>query len=456
MTTITRTPAPVEAETWLSVHDASLMLGVSSATLRRWSAAGEVEAFTTPGGHRRYALSTLKALLPPAASEEPKAERKPTVVALVAQARWVPSAQREAFAARCRPLAADENVILIRTCHRVELYVAAENFGDAPLPALPPGGVRLQDADAARHLITVAAGMDSAVMGEDQVLHQTKEALRERLLMGPLNPILDRLFQVALGAGKRSHEILGGEKRSLGDAALDAIAGVTGGIAGRRILVVGAGDMGRVTARAAQRRGARVTIASRTPAHADALAERLGASSVGLDALPVDGFDGAVVALSGPWERAAREASVLVAQRTPLVDLSSPISLPEGVRASLGDRFTSIDDLAWGAHDEVTQERRNKIGKVIADSGRDYCRWLVSREAGPAVKAMSDAAESRRQAELDWLFRRLSGLDETERALVEQMTHRLVSGILHTPMSAVRGDDSGVLARAVCELFASA
>ena len=106
-----------------------------------------------------------------------------TVLALIVHARGVPSAAREAFAAECEALAAHDAIILVHTCHRVELYVALGAFGDGALPQLPPGGLRLEDAAAARHLINVACGLQSAVLGEDQILHQVREtyALRHAL-----------------------------------------------------------------------------------------------------------------------------------------------------------------------------------------------------------------------------------------------------------------------------------
>jgi len=144
-------------------------------------------------------------------------------VALVVHARFVPSAAREAFAAECEAMADHEAVILVHTCHRVELYVAQGAFGTGLLPQLPPGGQRLEDADAARHLISVACGLKSAVLGEDQILHQVRETYSLRHASRALNPLLDRLFQVALNAGRRAHGWFDGSPRSLGDVALDEI-----------------------------------------------------------------------------------------------------------------------------------------------------------------------------------------------------------------------------------------
>ena len=89
----------------------------------------------------------------------------------------------------------------------------------------------------------------------------------------------------------------------------------------------------------------------------------------------------------------------------------------------------------------------------MSGSGREYCRWLLARDSLPAIQAMSEAAEERRLGELEWLLRRLPDLSEQERALIDRMSHRLVGGILHSPKSALRLDESGTLGRAARELF---
>jgi glutamyl-tRNA reductase len=379
---------------------------------------------------------------------------KITVLALIAHARGVPSAAREAFAAECEALEADDAIILVHTCHRVELYVALGAFGDASLPHLPAGGLRLQDAAAARHLINVACGLNSAVLGEDQILHQVRETYSVRHAARPLDPVLDRLFQVALNAGRRAHGWFAGSPRSLGDVALDEIERVAGSLLDQPILIVGAGSMSRLTAQAAARRGAQVTITNRTSERAATLARHIGGKTV--DA-PSDGtlgpFVGAVVAVSGKWAVHPQDAARLVESGTTVVDLSSPPAVSQTLQAQLGDRFVSIDDLAWGPQVELADGLRGRLETLVTESGGEYCRWLRSRDFLPAIQAMTDAAEARRCSEMAWLVRRLPSLSEQDRALVDQMSHRLVGGILHAPKSALRLDENGELGRAAWELF---
>jgi len=391
-----------------------------------------------------------------AVAESPVAATTPraTIVALIAHARGVPSISREAFAAQCEALRGNDAVMLVHTCHRVELYVALEAFGDQELPHLPPRGLRLEDAAAARHLIRVTCGLESAVLGEDQVLHQVRESYTARRTAHPLDPVVGRLFQVALNAGRRAHAWFGGSKRSLGDAALDEIERKTGTLVNQPILIVGAGSMGRLTAHAAVRRGARVIIWSRTAGRALSLARDVEGVALSCD---VDGtipaVAGVVVALSGPWQVKALDARSLVDSGTTVVDLSSPPALPDAIQTGLGGSFVSIDDLAWGPQVELPGGLRSRLEQLVAGSGREYCQWLLARDTLPAIQAMSEAAEGRRRTELEWLLRRIPGLSEQDRELVDQMSHRLVAGILHAPRSRLRLDDSGDLGRAARELF---
>jgi glutamyl-tRNA reductase len=240
----------------------------------------------------------------------------------------------------------------------------------------------------------------------------------------------------------------------LGDVALDAIERAAGTLVDQPILIVGAGSMSRLTAQAAARRGARVTIINRTAQRALDLAASIGGTAV---ASTSDGtlgpFAGAVVAVSASWSAHPSDAAGLVESGTMVVDLSSPSALSENLQTELGDRFVSIDDLAWGPQAELPDGLRGRLEVLVSESGGEYCRWLRARHFLPAIQALTDAAEARRLSELAWLAHRLPNLTEQERANIDQMTHRLVAGILHAPKSALRLDESGNLGRAAWELF---
>jgi glutamyl-tRNA reductase len=397
----------------------------------------------------------------------------PSVVALVAHARSVPSLRREAFAAQLATLGDGPGHLVVHTCHRVELYVAPGAFA-APLPELPAGGERLEDVAAVRHLISVACGLDSAVLGETQILHQLREPIAARQAGRALDPVLDRLFQVSLHAGRVAHGWFNGSPRSLADVALDRIAAEIGPLEGRRILVVGVGRMGRLAAFAAMRRGCAVGVTNRGEDRAAQLAREVGGTVVEFGAIS-DGSlgdgslgdgslggslgdegvvapDGVIVAIAGQWPIAGREIEVLHEGRVPVVDLSSPPALSADVEDRLSGRFVSVDDLADDDHGPGERIRR-RLETLISETGRDYCHWIRSRDAVPAIQAVVESAESHRRTEVDWLRRRLPALSDDDLGLVDQMSHRLVAALIHAPLVALNEDPSPDLERAARELF---
>lgn len=375
-----------------------------------------------------------------------------SVVAVVVEARRVPSVEREAYAARLADLPLSEAMVVLHTCHRVEVYLAGDALGDLRLPELPANAVRLEGVLAARHLISTACGLESAVLGEDQILHQVRRTLIERRAAGPLDRTLDRLFQVALQAGREAHSWFAGDHRSLGDVALDEIEQRRGPLGGQRVLVVGAGSMGRVTALAAVRRGAEVVLTNRSAERAEGLAAAVGGSVLpwGEDLPDVAGV---VVALAGPWSVSAADRRRL-AEGATVVDLSSPPATPEELQLALATSFVSVDDLAWGIETAALPDwLHDRLEDLVSDAGGQFCRWLRARENHPTIKAMTDAADRRRRAEVDWLLRRMPNLSQDEVELVERMSDRLVGGILHGPLSVLRLDETGDLGRAARELF---
>jgi glutamyl-tRNA reductase len=290
------------------------------------------------------------------------------------------------------------------------------------------------------------------VLGEDQILHQIRRALEDRRAAGPLDRNLDRLFQVALQTGREAHQWFGGEHRSLGDVALDEIEQRRGPLVGQRVLVVGAGSMGRIAAVAAARRGVEVVVTNRSAERAESLAAAVGGSALRWgDQVP--DVAGVVVALSGAWPVPDSDGRRLVERAAAVVDLSSPPAVPDELQLALQTSFVSVDDLAWGFGTALPDELRDRLEDLVSDAGRQFCRWLRARESRPAIKAMTDAVERRRRAEVDWLLRRMPDLSDDEVALVERMSGRLVGGIMHGPLSALRLDESGDLGRAARELF---
>lgn len=404
------------------------------------------------------------------------------LVAVVAHARRVPSLEREAFAVRAAALAATDGAILLHTCHRVELYAWEPALLGATLPELPAGGERLAGEEAARHLFTVAAGMDSVVIGEDQILHQLRDCLSARhdahattadvcpaggaaaavglALVGhptdreALDPVLERLFQQALHVGRTAHAWRDGSPRSLADVALDRIGRDLPTLQGTSIVVVGAGTMGRIAALAAARRGARVVIANRSEERAEALAHDVGGTTVPFAAgSALSEVVGHIVAVGGSWPPDATTAARVAAVGGTVVDLSSPPAIPDRLQLALGDRFVSVDDLARTPEAKPHERLRRRVDRLVGEEVAELETWAATRACVPAIRAIADHAEARRVAELERLLRRAPELDPDTRELVEQMSHRLVSGLLHAPLAALRSDVDGERDRLVRELF---
>ncbi len=404
---------------------------------------------------------------------DPDAATRIGLVALVAHARFVPSEQREAFGDSAAALACDPRAILLRTCHRVELYAIDEPVDGLPplvLPTIPGGARRLDGIAAARHVFTVAAGLDSVVVGEDQILHQLRECLSDRRVPAAeqcpvdvgshstaapsLHPALERLFQIALHLGRETRSWREGPPRSLADVALDRVVPVTGPLLGRRVLVVGAGRMARLAALAASRQGARVLVANRSSDRAAALAFDANGEPAAFGAdVPLPVADAYILAISARWPLSPEARAALIDGTRPVVDLSSPPALDAETRDALGDRYTSVDDLARSPQDELRKRLRTRFERVLDDAEQRYALWVRARASVPAIQALTDQAEARRAEELDRLFRR-ADLADADRELVIQMSHRLVAGLLHAPLVKLRDDDTGELERAARDLFA--
>jgi glutamyl-tRNA reductase len=379
------------------------------------------------------------------------------LLALTAHARDVPADERARFAAELAARPPDGSVRVV-TCHRVEWYGAAGATTDlsGAHALLPSSGRARADDDAARHLLTVAVGRDSAVLGEDAILHQLREALQGGEGCGPVDPAVRRLFTIALSTGRRVRSWEPGRRRSLGDVALDRIVLATGDVRGRRILVVGAGRMGGLAARAALHAGARVAIANRTADRGRALASDLGADVVPFDPGPfVGGAWGVVVATSGPWTIAASTVEALLAGRAVVIDLSFPPAVPPEVGLRLGDRLVGADALAAGTGTGPIErdDRHDRIAREIESGVDELHAWMAGGSARATAAALTRRADALREAELDALWRRVPTLEPEARAAIERMSRHLAKRLLQPPLERLGRDRDGRDAVTIRDVF---
>lgn len=323
-----------------------------------------------------------------------------------------------------------EGSVLLATCHRVELY----GWGGAPPSGLP---ITRAGEDAARHLFRVAAGLESTAAGEDQVLHQVRQALTAA---GEVDPKLRRLFEDAIGTGRRVRATLPAPSHGLEEPAvawLDRRAQLSRGF----VLVAGAGALGQALARTLGERGASVVVASRSrrpEAELDlAAAARLAPRASAI-----------AVALGGPWhDLRADGASTL----PPVVDLSSPAAVPEPVRAALGDRLLGIDEVT--EEPAAAQGWRAAAGELVEEGLEAHRAWLGARGSVHLVRALRERAEERRQERVTRYLRGRPDLDAGDAERVQMLTRRIVGDLLHEPLAALRADPDGTRAEAARRLF---
>ncbi len=386
---------------------------------------------------------------------------------LAAHAQHSGSDERAAFAGVARSAAGGgEPAGLLVTCHRVELVGArdgdlASTVEHAATSAGIAGVRAYAGRAAAEHLFRLAAGLESAVTGEDEILHQVRGLLDAVRAARPADPVLVRALELAISVGRRARaDRPRPEERSLADRSLDWVASRGIRIAGARVLVAGAGVMGRALAVGASRRGGGVTVASRDPAHARAVALSVDGTWTSLADAAREGlgnYDVVLVALGGVWS--GLDGGSWAHTPPVTVDLSSPSALPLPARAALDGRYTDVDRLfaarpTVGAEAaRIRAEYVSHAEALVADACDRFERWVAARPSAETLRALRAAAEERRARDLERLLRRLPGLEPRERELVEAFSEQLVAGILHGPSARLHDDADGAAARAARMLF---
>jgi glutamyl-tRNA reductase len=374
-----------------------------------------------------------------------------------------------AAAALARELASGCEAVVLSTCNRTELYLASDH-GDAlaaraterllglagdDATALEPVLYRLSDESAALHLFRVTAGLDSLVPGEGEILGQVREAFDA----GSTGPLLDRLFRMALHAGRRARvETAIGENPASVPAAAAALAQqVFGDLGGRHALVVGAGRMSELIARNLVSRGARVAaVANRTAQHGEELARSFEAAAVPLDDVAdhLRQVDVVVSSTSAPGfvvDAAAAGEALRSRRGRPLlfVDLAVPRDLDPALAGFDGCFVYDIDDLEAVVEASLAGRRAEaqRAERVVSLEAERFREWQASLAVVPAISQLRARAEEIRLTELTKARQRLARLPDGDREAVEAMTAQIVNKLLHLP--TVRMKEAAVTADGV-------
>jgi glutamyl-tRNA reductase len=352
--------------------------------------------------------------------------------------------------------------LVLSTCNRVEVYVDVDKFhsgvaaasdllarhAGVGLDVLTPHLYVHYEDRAVAHLFAVACGLESMVVGESQILGQVRVALRDAQEMGTAGRLLNELAQQALRVGKRARTETGIDRagRSLVTAGLDQVEAVLGPLAGRPLLIVGAGSMSALTATvAAQRAMGPVVVANRTVEHASRVAAGVGGEAVGLDELPaaMAGCD-VMVSCTGSVGHIVSTADVREVQerrghrRLVLVDLALPRDVESEARTIDG---VSVIDLETLAPVLIENEHASDVEAtrgIVADEVAVFLGWQRAASVAPTVVALRGMAEAVVRSELARLSGRLPALDAKTQAEIELTVRRVVDKVLHAPTVRVK------------------
>jgi glutamyl-tRNA reductase len=371
---------------------------------------------------------------------------------------------------------------ILSTCNRVEVYATVDSYHAgfldlkrflaesrelSPEEFADPLYAHYED-DAAEHLFTVAAGVDSMVLGEPQILAQVRQAYRTAEAEGAAGKALSALFRAAIRAGRRvrAETAIGASPVAMLEAGADLADAALGGLAGRSVLVVGAGGMAGLAVKHLHGRGVgRIRVLNRSVERAQALASRAGGEAGSLEGLAaairsadlVVSSTGATGVVIG--EAIVREALDPDGGGRPLfvLDLAVPRDVDPAVAGIPGVVLADIDDLkeslsgAGAAAEEVDRAR-----SIVAEEVARFAAWRRTTKLAPLIQALRDRGARIQAAELAKTAPKLSDLSDREWAAVQAMAAGIVAKLLHDPIVRLKeygatGSDS--LARALADLF---
>jgi glutamyl-tRNA reductase len=372
--------------------------------------------------------------------------------------------------------------LLVSTCNRIEVYAVVETFhaglADVSAVLARHAGYEVDDlvdhlfvhyaGSAVEHLFLVAAGLESMVVGDAQILGQLRAAYAKASELQTVGTVLHELTQQALRVGKRVRSETGIDAAgpSLVSAALAEATAVLGTLRGRRALIVGAGSMAALAAAQLRRRGvAEIVVANRTFAKAGRLAATVAAAgtpsrAVGLDALPVEVATADIVVTCTGAVGAVVTASMVVTVPGPVAicDLALPRDVEPAVRGLPDVTLIDLEGLAERLRRAASGASVGSARTLVAEEVRRYLAAQRSAEVTPMVTALRRRAAEVVDAELLRLGTRLPALPEEIRAELSRTVHRVVGKLLHAPTVRVKqlaqDPAGGARAEALRELFA--
>lgn len=381
-------------------------------------------------------------------------------------------------------LVARDNVretVVLSTCNRTEVYVVAEKFHGAyadvqdffceisglSADELHPHFYSQHDEAAVAHLFEVACGLDSVVIGESEILGQVKVAWEKARDQTTARTSLNMLFRYAVEVGKRARTetAISSSTASISYAAVEMARESLGSLSGRRMLVVGAGEMGTGIARALAGAGATdIVVLNRSTERAAVLAQRVGAIVGDFSDLAVALTSADVVlTCTGSGETIITEQMVNSArsngQPLLIVDIAMPRDVEHSVGSVAGVTLRDLDDLRDWAQTGIEARKLEveQVREIVASEVERFEQDFVARQAAPLISELHERVELLRRAEIDRFSSRLSDLSAEQREHVEVLTKAIVAKLLHSPSMQLKnsaGTPQGErISAAVRELF---
>lgn len=358
-------------------------------------------------------------------------------------------------------------LVILSTCNRVELYVAAtrvcfdtlETFlsetQNIPISEIAPLLYRKQGEEAIRHLLRVAAGLDSMVLGEPQILGQVTDAYSSARRHGTTGKILSRLFQTAIQAGKRARTetAISHNAASVASIAVKLISQSVLDLGCARILVIGAGEMAELAVEALRKRGAhQVIVVNRTLKRAQELAQRWDGQAAALEMLPeLLANTDIVITSTGAPHTVIQVPMVSQAMETRpdrslvLMDIAVPRDVDSAVGELPGVHLFDMDTLAEQLENALARRAAEvpHVEEILAEELNYFLEYLATLDVVPLIIKIHQQADAIRQAELEKTIRRIPGLPSGAQQQIDVLTKSIVNKILHSPTIRLREEANG-------------
>ncbi len=372
--------------------------------------------------------------------------------------------------------------LFLATCNRVEVIAVIEDNPETidklKAALMKKGGLTndesaclyvYRDDEAIKHLFRVTSSLDSLVMGETQILGQVKDAYREALARNATGVALNRLMHRAFRAAKRVRTETGiaANPVSVSFAAVELAKKIFGTLTGKKILIVGAGEMAELTGTHLVGNGAEeITVANRSQAQAAALAVKFHGRAVGLEALD-DALSHAdiVISSTGAPSHIITEDMLRQALRKRknrllfLIDIAVPRDIDPAAGVIENVYLYNIDNLQDIVDENVKMRRREalKAEKIVDEEAAQYSGWLKELEAVPTIVSLRTKAEKIVRAELEKAQGWMTGMENGDREKIEALVQGIVNKILHAPVAVMKEEsaefNSQDIVAAVRQLF---